>query len=304
MRELNYKKVENEIVKFIKNEFKKAGFTKAVIGMSGGIDSSVSACLAVKTLGKENVHGILMPYNKIKASVNEDVADGKAICEHLGIDYHIQDITKVVNAMSDTMDNSALYKEINNRLKLEQALDTYMKLGNIEKTPEYLLRRGNVCARVRMMILFDFSSANKALVLGTENLTESASEMKFSNGYCVGDGGFAYFTMFGDSASCIEPICSLYKTEIFALAKHLKLPKFVIEKVPSARLWDGQSDESEIGITYTEADEILYFINEEGWLPEHFEANGVWKMDNVLKVFELKKKGAFKSNIPIKMGKF
>jgi NAD+ synthase len=285
MRELNYKKVENEIVKFIKTEFKKAGFTKAVIGISGGIDSSVSACLAVKALGKKNVHGILMPYSKIKASAKEDVADGIAICEHLGIDYNIQDITKVVDSMSSIM-------EINSF-----AGDDNMK---------YLLRRGNICTRVRMIVLFDFSSANKALVLGTENKTESASKFKFNDSgkYCIGDGGFAYFTMFGDSASCIEPICSLYKTEIFGLAKHLKLPEFIIKKVPSARLWDSQSDESEMGITYAEADEILYFINEEGWLPEHFDANGVWNINNVLKVFELKKKGAFKSNLPVKMGEF
>lgn len=280
MRALDYTKVEEILVNFIKDEFKKAGFTKAVIGMSGGIDSSVSANLAVKALGKENVYGILMPYSKVKGSAITDVKDAEKICKHLGMPFHVQDITSVVDSMEDVLDKNT---------QVSQQSDPMT----------YKLRVGNACARVRMMVLFDFSSANKSLVLGTENLTESASEFKFNKkGENIGYGGFGYFTMFGDSASCIEPILNLYKTEVFEFARHLGLPEFVIKKAPSARLWDGHNDEREMGISYAEADEVLYYINEEKWEREHFEKVD-FDMVKVDKVLELKNKGAFKSNIPI-----
>jgi NAD+ synthase len=280
MRVLNYQKVEEYLVRFIKEEFDKAGFSKAVIGVSGGVDSSLVAALAVTALGKENVHGILMPYNKIKASVETDVTDGIDICEHLGISYHIQDITSMVDACSDMMSNNtpnAIYGE------------------------NYKMRKANIMARMRMVTLFDNSHANKALVLGTENLTESSSTEIYVNDQgvktCVGKGGFAFFTMFGDAASCIEVLNNLYKLEVFELARYLKLPQFIIDKKPSARLFEDHTDEGELGISYADADPILYHINEQGWLRQDFTATG-YNMEHVEKVFELKKKGAFKSNIP------
>jgi len=282
MRALDYTKVEEILVDFIKDEFKKAGFTKAVIGMSGGIDSSVSANLAVKALGKENVYGILMPYKKVKGSAVTDIKDAEKICKHLGMPFHVQDITGVVDSMIGVLDSNVSFDGRTN--------------GN---DYSYKLRVGNVCARVRMMVLFDFSSANKSLVLGTENLTESASEFRFNKkGENVGYGGFGYFTMFGDSASSIEPIINLYKTEVFEFARHLGLPEFVIKKAPSARLWDGHNDEREMGISYADADEILFYMNEEKWEREHFEKVD-FDMAKVDKVIELKNKGAFKSNIPV-----
>ncbi|MFH1423242.1 MAG: NAD+ synthase, partial [Planctomycetota bacterium] len=106
-------------------------------------------------------------------------------------------------------------------------------------------RRGNKMARERMAVLYDYSKVKNAVVVGTGNKTE----------YLLG-----YFTMFGDGAYAINPIGSLYKTEAWQLAEYLKIPKKIINKKPSADLWQGQTDEAELGLTYKEADKILYLL--------------------------------------------
>ncbi len=105
------------------------------------------------------------------------------------------------------------------------------------------LRKGNRMARERMCILFDYSAKEKALVLGTSNKTEML---------------LGYSTQFGDGASAINPIGDLYKTQIWELSRHMGVPKELIEKKPSADLWEGQTDEAELGFSYKLADEILY----------------------------------------------
>lgn len=210
----------------LKKEFKRANFTKAVIGISGGIDSAVVAVLATRALGSENVHGILMPYSKIKASINEDVDDAKALCEQFDIDYHIHDITTSVDIFTN---------DVNIVIDEDNKLNSY----------DDLIRRGNIMARTRMMALFDYSSYDQSLVLGTCNKSENA----------VG-----YATIFGDSASSIDLIASLYKTDIIGIAKELGIPMQIISKNPSARLWDGQDDSKELGMDYDRLDTILKYI--------------------------------------------
>lgn len=105
------------------------------------------------------------------------------------------------------------------------------------------VRRGNVMARTRMMTLYDISARDARLVVGTSNKTELL---------------LGYGTLFGDMASAINPIGDLYKTQIWELAKRLDIPKSIIEKKPSADLWEGQTDEAELGFSYREVDELLY----------------------------------------------
>jgi NAD+ synthase len=268
MRELNYQKVEEKIVEFIKNKFEESGFTKAVLGMSGGLDSSIVATLTCKAIGKENVMGIMMPYNKIKESIENDVDDAKKICEHLGMKSIVIDITSASDHIGMSICNKN--KEI-------------FGVGNIILDSEKL-RLGNVMARVRALTLFDFSSANQALVMATTNFTESSE--------C-----FSFFTIGGDDQGIFEPIMYLYKTEVFELAKYLGLPQFIIDKKPSARLYAGHEDEIELDINYNDADPILYYIHEEKWEREHFEKMG-FDMKVVDKVIALMKKGSFKNEIP------
>ena len=104
------------------------------------------------------------------------------------------------------------------------------------------LRIGNFSARMRMATLFDVSAREGALVLGTSNKSELM---------------LGYGTLYGDLASALNPIGDLYKTEIFELARHLKVPDSILDKPPSADLWAGQSDEAELGYSYAQIDDVL-----------------------------------------------
>jgi NAD+ synthase len=121
------------------------------------------------------------------------------------------------------------------------------------------IRRGNVMARCRMILLYDRSARDGALVLGTGNRTE---------------GLLGYTTMYGDNACALNPLGQLYKTEVRLLAAHCGLPPVVLTKAPSADLWAGQSDEDELGVTYAEVDALLHHLVDEGLGPRRLEALG------------------------------
>ena len=235
--DLNLKEVHNELVEFLRESFKKAGFSKAVLGLSGGIDSALVAYLLRDALGKENVLAIMMPY---KSSNPDSLNHAKLVVEDLKI-----------NAKS---------------IEITDMIDAYFK-NEKEATS---LRMGNKMARERMSILFDYSSKENALVVGTSNKTEIY---------------LGYSTQFGDSACALNPIGDLYKTNIWDLSRYLKIPNELIEKKPSADLWEGQTDEQEMGLTYKEADQVLYRMLEENKKVEEVLAEGFNKdlVDNILR---------------------
>ena len=235
--DLNLKEVHNELVEFLRESFKKAGFSKAVLGLSGGIDSALVAYLLRDALGKENVLAIMMPY---KSSNPDSLNHAKLVVEELGINSKTIEITDMI--------------------------DAYFK-NEKEATS---LRMGNKMARERMSILFDYSSKENALVVGTSNKTEIY---------------LGYSTQFGDSACALNPIGDLYKTNIWDLSRYLKIPNELIEKKPSADLWEGQTDEQEMGLTYKEADQVLYRMLEENKKVEEVLAEGFNKdlVDNIVR---------------------
>ena len=235
--DLNLKDVHNELVKFLRENFKKAGFSKAVLGLSGGIDSALVAYLLRDALGKENVLAIMMPY---KSSNPDSLNHAKLVIEDLKINAKTIEITNMI--------------------------DAYFK----NEKEASSLRMGNKMARERMSILFDYSSKENALVVGTSNKTEIY---------------LGYSTQFGDSACALNPIGDLYKTNIWDLSRYLKIPNELIEKKPSADLWEGQTDEQEMGLTYKEADQVLYRMLEENKTVKEILAEGFSKnlVDNILK---------------------
>ena len=125
---------------------------------------------------------------------------------------------------------------------------------------DQLLRRGNIMARTRMIYLYDVSARDGRLVAGTSNKTELL---------------LGYGTLFGDMASAVNPIGDLYKTQIRGLARHLGIPEPLIVKSPSADLWEGQSDEADLGFSYEAVDLLLYMMLEKRMDKKAILAEGV-----------------------------
>src|SRR3989344_5315481 len=206
----NIKEMYNTLTIGIRNYFKKNKVEKAVIGLSGGIDSALSAKLVADAIGKENVHALIMPMKDL--SSEENVNDAIEFCKLIGISY------------------SKIY--INDFVK------EFEKLGwGQGKTAKM-----NIASRIRAVILYNYANSNNALVIGTSNKTELM---------------LGYFTKYGDGAVDIEVIGDLFKTDEFGLARFLGLPEKIINKIPTAELYHGQTDEDELGASYKELDKIL-----------------------------------------------
>jgi NAD+ synthase len=202
--------VERILVSFLRDETCQAGFSRGVLGLSGGVDSAVCAALAARALGAENVLGVLMPFRTSNPQSREDA---ELVARSIGIRTELVDITPMVEPYVQRMG------------------------------PADQVRAGNVMARERMIVLYDLSQRDKALVFGTSNKTELL---------------LGYGTLHGDTACAVNPLGDLYKSQVWQLARALGLPDRVVSKKPSADLWDGQTDEGEFGFTYAEADSLLY----------------------------------------------
>lgn len=218
--------VADLLVRFLRAEAGKFGFERGVLGLSGGIDSAVSCALAARAFGPENVLAVMMPY---RTSNPDSEGDARAVARATGVRSKLVDISKLV--------------------------DGYLDQEGVEDR----LRRGNVMARARMIVLYDHSAAEGSLVIGTSNKTEVL---------------LGYSTQWGDAASALNPLGDLYKHQVFQLARHLDLPSGVIDKAPSADLFEGQSDEDDLGFTYDDADRILVRLVDERWSAGELEADG------------------------------
>jgi NAD+ synthase len=205
---------------FVKSEITRVGFSRAVVGLSGGIDSALSCVLAAEALGPENVLAVRMPY---QASSRDSLDDAQLLIDQLKVQSETIDITAMVEPL-------------------------------IQLDPEMSkMRKGNIMARARMIVLYDQSEVFKGLVVGTSNKTEIL---------------LGYSTLFGDSACALNPIGDLYKTQVRQLSRALNIPAPIVDKPPSADLWAGQTDESELGFTYEEVDKLLYLLVDQRYSPQ------------------------------------
>ena len=225
---INPKEKTERITDFIKTTLKKTGFERMVVGVSGGVDSAAVLSLCARAIGVENVLAVKMPYGKQETENADLIIDSLKISS---INVFTVDIKPIVDIIKTQINNPNL--EIFNSLNL--------------------IREGNMMARARMMVLYDLAKQYSALVCGTENKSEEL---------------LGYYTRFGDEASDMEPIKHLYKTQVYQLAKYLGIPKEIINKKPTAGLWEGQTDYGELGFTYNEADEVLFQV---------FEKDASWK---------------------------
>ncbi len=208
------------LVRFLREEVGKAGFTRGVVGVSGGIDSAAVLLLAARALGPGNVHAVLMPY---RTSAPASVTDARAVVAVAGCPAEEIDITPMVDAF-------------------ERATGC-----------DDALRLGNKMARERMTILYDRAMKLGGLVCGTSNKTELL---------------LGYSTRWGDAAFDLDPLGDLYKCHVRALAEHLGVPRAIIDKPPSADLFPGQTDEADLGLSYDDADRVLWYLVDHRGRPE------------------------------------
>ena len=214
MLDLNLELTERALVEFIREEIvRRRSFEKVVIGVSGGVDSAVSLCLAVRALGPENVTGLRLPY---ATSSPESLEHAAMVLEATG-------------AVARTLDITA-------------SVDGYIARHEPDISP---LRRGNLAARFRALTIFDQSALLKALPLGTGNKSERL---------------FGYYTWHADDSPPVNPLGDLFKTQVWALARHLGVPSEIVEKPASADLVQGIHDHDELGISYHDADPILHWF--------------------------------------------
>jgi len=199
-----------QISVWIQERVRAANAKGLVLGLSGGIDSSVVAALAKMACGN-NVLGLIMPCHSDPRSA----ADAQLVARKLGVRTQTADLTVAYDALVSKIPHAE----------------------GIELT--------NVRPRLRMTALYCAAQALNYLVAGTSNKTETL---------------IGYFTKWGDGASDLKPIGGLYKREVYDLARELDIPEEIITKPPTADLWEGQTDENEIGMSYDDLDSVLHGI--------------------------------------------
>lgn len=202
------------LVEFLRDELvRRRGFSRAVVGLSGGVDSALVTFLAAEALGADQVTAIRMPY---RTSSPESLAHAQEVIDQLGVRAETVDISDAVDGLAARLPDMP--------------------------TPA---RLGNIMARARMMTLFDRSAALGALPLGTGNKTERL---------------FGYFTWHADDTPPVNPIGDLFKSQVWALARHVGVPEAIVTKPATADLVAGQTDEGDFGISYPRADAILHWL--------------------------------------------
>lgn len=204
----------DHVVKWLQEQVEVSKTNGILVGLSGGIDSSVVACL-IKKAFPENSIGVVLPCK----SNPKDKADGIAVAEACDLDYIEVNLTDAHALLFGATMSALGHKKTNKQLT-----------------------DANLRARLRMSTLYTVSSELGYLVAGTDNAAELFT---------------GYFTKYGDGGVDILPIARLTKREVFEWAKYLGVPQSVIDRKPSAGLWEGQTDEDEMGVTYDAIDNYL-----------------------------------------------
>jgi NAD+ synthase len=246
-------------VDFIRNQLRQAGFGRALLALSGGIDSALVAFLAAEAVGPERLLCVLMPF---RASSTASVDDARTVVERLGCASELVDISPMVDGYFGREPEPGA--------------------AGMDGLEASQLRRGNFMARQRMCVLYDRSVTWSGLVVGTGNKTEAL---------------IGYTTLFGDSACAFNPIGDLYKSQVRQVAAAVGVPEQIIRKAPSADLWPGQTDEAEAGFTYPELDRLLFWMIDKRRTDEELAAMGFPPL-TVERVKRLVAVSEFKRQVP------
>ena len=240
------------ITAFVQGVVDDAGADGAVIGLSGGIDSTLTAYLAVEALGEDAVRGLVLPS---EVNTEDNMSDAERVAETLDIDYDVVDIEPIVDAFVDAYPAGE---------------DDRMALGNVR-------------VRTRGVLNYFVANAESHIVLGTGNRSETLT---------------GYFTKYGDQAVDCNPIGNLYKRQVRQLATQVGVPDDLVEKPPSAEMWEGQTDEDEMGLSYDLLDAVLV-LHVDGPLPASATANTLGVDESVVdRVDELYARSEHKRHLP------
>jgi NAD+ synthase len=203
--------VRDRLVSFIEAVVDDADAEGATLGLSGGIDSTTTAYLAVEALGTDGLHGLVLP-----SEVNDpdNMSDAERVAEDLGIEYDTIEIQPIAEQVFDAVPSAA----------------------------DDRMATGNVYVRTRAVVNYFVANAENRVVLGTGNRAEAMT---------------GYFTKYGDQAVDCNPIGGLYKQQVRQLADSLGVPADLVAQTPTAGMWDGQTDEAELGLDYDTVDAIL-----------------------------------------------
>ena len=234
---------------FIRSEVTRAGFSRAVINLSGGVDSSLAVYLTAEALDPHNVLALRLPYQ----SSNPDSLE------------HAQKVIDATGVQSLTIPITEMVEPLFARFP--------------DASP---VRRGNAMARVRMLLLYDQTQVFEGLPIGTGNKTEIL---------------LGYTTLYGDAACAINPNGDLYKSQLRQLAQAMGVPQAIVDKPPTADLWEGQTDEGELGFTYAEVDQLLYLLVDQRHSPKDCVAAG-FSESFVRAVVERIRRSQFKRLMP------
>ena len=271
------------IREFVRGQLRQAGFERAVLGLSGGIDSALVAYLVAEAIGAERLLAVLMPY---RTSSPASRGDAETVVTTLGCASDVVDISAMVDGYFGTEPT-----EPTEATHATGAGDGHSAAaghsggagrtgaageGGLDASP---LRRGNFAARMRMAVLYDRSVTWGGLVVGTGNKTESL---------------IGYTTLFGDSACAFNPIGDLYKSQVRQLSVAVGVPDAIVRKAPSADLWPGQTDESEAGFSYPVLDRLLFWrVDKRRSLEEMaslaFDSELVARVDRMIATSEFKR---------------
>ena len=218
------------VVGFIRSELAQTGFERIVLGLSGGVDSATVAFLCARAVDADNLLAVRMPY---RTSSDASETDALRVVDALGCRTERVEITPMVDPMLALIEADGAAANV---------------------------RRGNVMARQRMIVLYDRSASFDALVAGTSNKTEAL---------------LGYGTLHGDMAAAFAPIGDLYKTQLRAIATELGVPREILDKPPSADLWPGQTDEGELGRSYDSLDRTLFALIDRRWTVDRCVSAGL-----------------------------
>ena len=200
------------VEQFLKDYLEKTHCQKYILGISGGVDSSLCAALARNAVGKDRLLCLILPIESSK----KDEEDAKQLAKELDLNYVV-------------VDNSEAFKSF---IKANEALGVTFDRSTL----------GNFKARLRMCTLYAYAQKYNGLVIGTDNADERYT---------------GYFTKHGDGACDILPIAHLLKGEVVEASKLLGISEYLAERVPTASLFEGQTDETEMGVTYKDLDKYI-----------------------------------------------